>query len=133
MKTQQDKIKSADLTKKFNGELENYLVRIENVLNYYNDKENQDRLKKELGNTEYVSNFCNFYFKLRGILQEKYGFDYVNYEPKWKTDESGKMRKILCLPYNKTGINVVDPELLEKDSKLYGMVIDMMKKIRSQN
>ncbi len=132
MKTQQDKPKSVDLTKKFNGELEESLFRIENVLNYYNDDENQERLKKGLGNTKYVCNFCDFYFKLREILEKKYGFDYGIYDKKWEPDESGEFREIFYLPKNKTGVNV-DSELLKKDSKIYKMVTEMIKKIGGRN
>lgn len=132
MKTQQNKIRPVDLTRKFNGELEESLFRVENVLNYYNNNEDQDILKKEPENAGYLFNFCDFYFNLRGILQKKYGFDYGTYEKKWEPDESGEYRETLYLPDNKTGINV-NPELLEKDSKLHKMVTKMIDKIRRQN
>jgi hypothetical protein len=132
MKTQQNKPKPVDLTKKFNGELEESLFRIENVLNYYNNNEDQDILKKEPENAKYVCNFCDFYFKLRGNLQEKYGFDYGTYEKKWEPDESGEFRETFYLPENKTGINV-DSKLLKKDSELHKSVVDMIKKIGGRN
>ena len=132
MKNQHNKLKPVDLTRKFNGELEESLFRIENVLNYYNDEDNSDRLKQGLGNTKYISNFCDFYFKLRGILHKKYGLDYGTYEKKWEPDESGEYRETFYLPNNKTGINV-NPELLEKDSELHKSVVDMIENIRRQN
>ena len=79
-----------------------------------------------------MGDFCDFYFKLRGIFHKKYGLDYGAYEKKWEPDESGEYRETFYLPGNKTGINF-DPELLKKDSELHKSVVDMIKKIRRQN
>jgi hypothetical protein len=130
MTVNQNKIRPADLTNKFNGEFGNYLSRIRSILAYYT--KNPDELEKQTGNAKYVCEVCDFYLNLRGILKEKYGFDYGMSEKIWKSDESGKSREIIYLPHNKTGINV-DQELLKKDSRTYKSVVGVIEKIRRQN
>lgn len=129
MKPQKNKLKPVDLAKEFNRELENYLFRIRGVLAYYTKKPEE---LKESKNAKYVAQFCEMYLNLRGILREKYGFDYGMYDKKWEPDESGKLREVFYLPNNKTGINV-DPELLNKDSRTHKSVVDMIKKITGRD
>lgn len=111
--------------REFHSEFTEVLSRIETVLNYH--KENSDRLQNS-ENKKYVRDFCQIFWRLRGVFDEKYGFDVGMSQEKYVPEESNKL--IRFLPHNTTGINV-NSDILFRYHNLYGLVSETQKKLEA--